>query len=173
MTNTNIYTRLNNLVCALRADEDNCDLVGTVRDTVDSCRNYVGMVDRMEANIRTARETMDAEDFRRRVQTLDMNMQEDVESVVINAGKYVAAVTEMECSVRNMQGLKGQDYRDRVSQTDTARTRAHNAFIDAVNLANRLAESVNAEKIYTGSSERRAYGDFAFAIVKEIFESRK
>ena len=23
MTNTNIYTRLNNLVCALRADEDN------------------------------------------------------------------------------------------------------------------------------------------------------
>ncbi len=58
MTNTNIYTRLNNLVCALRADEDNCDLVGTVRDTVDSCRNYVGMVDRMEANIRTARETM-------------------------------------------------------------------------------------------------------------------
>ena len=73
MTNTNIYTRLNNLVCALRADEDNCDLVGTVRDTVDSCRNYVGMVDRMEANIRTARETMDAEDFRRRVQTLDMN----------------------------------------------------------------------------------------------------
>ena len=66
MTNTNIYTRLNNLVCALRADEDNCDLVETVRDTVDSCRNYVGMVDRMEANIRTARETMDAEDFRRR-----------------------------------------------------------------------------------------------------------
>lgn len=57
MTNTNIYTRLNNLVCALRADEDNCDLVGTVRDTVDSCRNYVGMVDRMEANIRTARES--------------------------------------------------------------------------------------------------------------------
>ena len=63
---------------------------------------------------------------------VDVDMQEDVESVVINAGKYVAAVTEMECSVRNMQGLKGQDYRDRVSQTDTARTRAHNAFIDAV-----------------------------------------
>jgi len=104
---------------------------------------------------------------------VDVDMQEDVESVVINAGKYVAAVTEMECSVRNMQGLKGQDYRDRVSQTDAARTRAHNAFIDAVNLANRLAESVNAEKIYTGSSERRAYGDFAFAIVKEIFVSRK
>lgn len=62
MTNTNIYTRLNNLVCALRADEDNCDLVEDVKDTVDSCRNYVGMVDRMEANIRTARETMDAVD---------------------------------------------------------------------------------------------------------------
>ena len=103
---------------------------------------------------------------------VDVDMQEDVESVIINAGKYVAAVTEMECSVKNLQGLKGQDYRDKVSQTDSARTRAHNAFIDAVNLANRLAESVDAEKIYTGSSERRAYGDFAFAIVKEVFENR-
>lgn len=84
MTNTNIYTRLNNLVCALRADEDNCDLVGTVRDTVDSCRNYVGMVDRMEANIRTARETMDAEDFRRRVQTLDMNRRTAHEGLMID-----------------------------------------------------------------------------------------
>lgn len=107
------------------------------------------------------------------VKSLDLHLLSRKSWIVINAGKYVAAVTEMECSVRNMQGLKGQDYRDRVSQTDTARTRAHNAFIDAVNLANRLAESVNAEKIYTGSSERRAYGDFAFAIVKEIFESRK
>lgn len=34
MTNTNIHTRLNNLVCALRADKDNCDLVEDVRDTV-------------------------------------------------------------------------------------------------------------------------------------------
>ena len=58
MTNTNIYTRLNNLVCALRADEDNCDLVGTVRDTVDSCRNYVGMVDRMRTSERLARPWM-------------------------------------------------------------------------------------------------------------------
>lgn len=31
MTNTNIHTRLNNLVCALRADEDNCDLVEDVQ----------------------------------------------------------------------------------------------------------------------------------------------
>ena len=84
MTNTNIYTRLNNLVCALRADEDNCDLVETVRDTIDSCRNYVGMVDRMEANIRTARETMDAEDFRRRVQTLDMNRRTAHEGLMID-----------------------------------------------------------------------------------------
>lgn len=84
MTNTNIYTRLNNLVCALRADEDNCDLVENVRDTVNSCRNYVGMVDRMEANIRTARETMDAEDFRRRVQTLDMNRRTAHEGLMID-----------------------------------------------------------------------------------------
>lgn len=84
MTNTNIYTRLNNLVCVLRADEDNCDLVEDVKDTVNLCRNYVGMVDRMEANIRTARETMDAEDFRRRVQTLDMNRRTAHEGLMID-----------------------------------------------------------------------------------------
>ena len=65
MTNTNIYTRLNNLVCALRADEDNCDLVEDVRDTVNSCRNYVGMVDR-------------------RVQTLDMNRRTAHEGLMID-----------------------------------------------------------------------------------------
>lgn len=42
------------------------------------------MVDRMEANIRTARETMDAEDFRRRVQTLDMNRRTAHEGLMID-----------------------------------------------------------------------------------------
>ncbi len=67
---------------------------------------------------------------------VDTDLQEEVESVIINAGKYVAAVTTMECASLNLQNRKGEDYRSAVSRTDAARSRAHNAFIDAVNFAN-------------------------------------
>ena len=99
---------------------------------------------------------------------VDADLLEEVESVILNAGKYVDAVTTMECAALNLQNRKGEDYRSEVSRTDAARSRAHNAFIDAVNFANKLAE-----KIYTGGPERRDYGDFAFAIVKEIYDNRQ
>ena len=101
------------------------------------------------------------------------DLHEDVESVILNAGIYVAAVTTMECAAMNLQNRKGEDYRSEVSRTDAARSRAHNAFIDSVNFANKLADSFGVEKIYTGGPERRNYGDFAFAIVKEIYDSRQ
>ena len=104
---------------------------------------------------------------------VDADLQEDVESVILNAGKYVAAVTTMECASLNLQNRKGEDYRSEVSRTDTARSRAHNAFIDAVNFANKLADSFGVEKIYTGGPERRDYGDFALVIVKEIYDNRQ
>lgn len=59
---------------------------------------------------------------------VDTDLQEEVESVIINAGKYVAAVTTMECASLNLQNRKGEDYRSAVSRTDAARSRAHNAF---------------------------------------------
>lgn len=34
---------------------------------------------------------------------VDTDLQEEVESVIINAGKYVAAVTTMECASLNLQ----------------------------------------------------------------------
>ena len=51
---------------------------------------------------------------------VDTDLQEEVESVIINAGKYVAAVTTMECAALNLQNRKGEDYRSEVSRTDTA-----------------------------------------------------
>ena len=104
---------------------------------------------------------------------VDTDLQEEVESVILNAGKYVAAVTTMECASLNLQNRKGEDYRSEVSRTDAARSRAHNAFIDSVNFTNKLADSFGVEKIYTGAPERRDYADFAFAIVKEIYDNRQ
>ena len=42
---------------------------------------------------------------------VDADLQEDVESVILNAGKYVAAVTTMECAAMNLQNRKGEDFR--------------------------------------------------------------
>ncbi len=54
---------------------------------------------------------------------VDADLQEDVESVILNAGKYVAAVITMECAALNLQNRKGDEYRNEVSRTDAARSR--------------------------------------------------
>ena len=59
---------------------------------------------------------------------VDADLLEEVESVILNAGKYVDAVTTMECAALNLQNRKGEDYRSEVSRTDAARSRAHNAL---------------------------------------------
>lgn len=83
MTNT-INTRFSALVTALRADADKCDLIEDVKDTVDACCGYVEQVDQMEESIQLARATMDAEDFRRRVQNLDRNRRAAHESLMVD-----------------------------------------------------------------------------------------
>lgn len=96
-----------------------------------------------------------------------------VEDVVKSAQEYVAVVAEMGVIEMNLTYEPGESQRERIQNIDKKRTIIHNKFIDAVNIANRLAESVDAEPIYTGGSARREYGDFAFEIVKELFETRK
>lgn len=103
---------------------------------------------------------------------VDDDLKDSVEDVVVAAGKYVSAVTTMECTARNFAGRTGADKREVVEQTDKARTIAHNSFISAVDLANRIANSQGMAPIYTGGSERRKYGDFALQIVDEIFKER-
>ena len=103
---------------------------------------------------------------------VDDDLKEEVENVVLAAGRYVQAVTRMEVTARNLAGRSLADKRDEVARTDKERTVAHNAFIDAVDMANRLAATCGMEPIYTGGPERRCYGDFAMAIVEEIFTAR-
>ena len=103
---------------------------------------------------------------------IDDDLKDSVEDVVVAAGKYVSAVTTMECMARNYAGRTGTDRREAVEQSDKARTIAHNSFISAVDLANRIAASEGLPPIYTGGPERREYGDFALEIVDEIFKER-
>ena len=89
-----------------------------------------------------------------------------------NAADYVRAVVAMETMAENIEGLEGEEWREERQDTDRDRTSAHNAFIKSVESVNRICDKYNHPHIYTGSTERRAYGDFAFELVKGIFISR-
>lgn len=103
----------------------------------------------------------------------DTDMRECIEEMLIHAGEYVSAVTAMETKILNFAGRDQQDFREAVAEYDRARTAAHNALISSVDIVNRICAMCGQPPIYTGGSERREYGDFAFALVREIFEARQ
>lgn len=95
-----------------------------------------------------------------------------IEKLLENAADYVRAVIIMEASASNVQGLDGEEFRQDRQSTDRSRTYAHNAFISSVDSVNRICDKYQLPRIYTGSTERRAYGDFALQLVTDIFENR-
>ena len=56
--------------------------------------------------------------------------------------------------------------------TDRTRSNDHNAFISSVDAVNKICDAHGVPRIYTGSTERRAYGDFAMELVADIFAKR-
>lgn len=96
-----------------------------------------------------------------------------IERMLLSAANYIQAVAEMETKALNYAGRPAQELRDAVSESDSARTRAHDSLIAAVNVANRICIAHGMEPLYTGDSVRRHYGDFALALTTEIFEQRR
>ena len=95
-----------------------------------------------------------------------------VEEMILKAGQYVQAVVRMETTARNWVGRGGEELREKVSSTDGSRRMAHNSLISATDIVNRLCKNHDLPLIYTGDTVRRHYGDFALALVKEVFEKR-
>lgn len=102
----------------------------------------------------------------------DLEEREMIEEMVINAADYVQVVVVMETKAKNFAGRQGNEMRDAVSTSDSARSRIHNSLIARVNAVNRICTAHGLDPIYTGDSERRHYGDFAFALAEEIFRIR-
>ena len=96
-----------------------------------------------------------------------------IEDVIKSAAAYVQIVTEMEMFAGNIMGRSGDEYKSVVSEADAKRSNIHNGLIGNVNMLNRICDLYSLPHIYTGDEERRHYGDFAFELVKEIFEERK
>lgn len=103
---------------------------------------------------------------------LNTEDKELVEQMISSAADYVKAVVTMETAAKNILGLEGENFRKFRESTDRSRSIAHDDFITSVNVVNRLCTIYNTDPIYTGSSARRDYGDFALDIVSEIFTAR-
>lgn len=105
-------------------------------------------------------------------QCTDPELRACIETMIASAVNYVAVVTQMETIRLNFSGRTGLDLRASVGSADQKRHTAHDALIADVNLVNRICSLYQMAPVYTGSGARREYGDFAFHLVQEIFESR-
>ena len=95
-----------------------------------------------------------------------------IKKMIHDAADYVRAVVVMETAASNIEGLDSADAKEIRESTDRARSMAHDAFISSVNAVNRICDKHGVPHIYTGSAERREYGDFAMELVAEIFAKR-
>lgn len=102
----------------------------------------------------------------------DEDERDLIEKMVLSASNYVRAVTEMKAKSLNYAGRTGDDLRTAAEQSDRERTNCHNALIAHVDIVNRICGFHQQPPIYTGSSARREYGDFAIRLVSEIFAQR-
>jgi len=95
-----------------------------------------------------------------------------IEEMILKAAAYVQAVTIMETTARNYAGRSADELREAVSSTDKSRRNVHNSLISAVDIVNRICVMHGLPLLYTGSERRREYGDFALALVTEVFVNR-
>ena len=95
-----------------------------------------------------------------------------IEKMINSAADYVRQVVIMECVAANFAGRENEEYRIKLNSEDSTRTGFHEGLMTAVNIVNRICGMHNLPPIYEGSSARREYGDFAIALVDEIFNGR-
>lgn len=106
------------------------------------------------------------------VNDCDTEERELIEQMIRCAANYVQAVTEERLARMNLTGLEDSAERENITVKDATRSRCHNAFIDAVNIVNRLCEAHGLSLIYTGEKHRYHYGTFAGQLVSAVFENR-
>lgn len=90
---------------------------------------------------------------------------------------YVSYVTYMETHMQrlNVEGIRGQEYRDQIQSMDRHRRSKHEVAMGAINQLNRLSEAMKLEPFYDGpvdNEHRNQVGDVIGQIVNEYFEGR-
>lgn len=108
------------------------------------------------------------------------NEKEDldfIESRMEAFTEYQRHVVWMETRIQRieMEGLRGEDYRNAVEPLDHARRSKHNVAMDAINQLNRMSQMYGLEPFYDGPVDhehRNQVGDVIGDIVNEYFQGR-
>jgi len=74
--------------------------------------------------------------------------------------------------------MDASEYRDKVTELDSSRTRKHNSILTGIKIMNRLAEKQNLEPVYDGvvSEERPYRREVANAVleyVEQVIKDRR
>lgn len=93
---------------------------------------------------------------------------------------YHLAIFEMEAwaKVYNYGVLEREEYRDKLTTMDRARSACHNAMLSKISMLNRMAERAGVGLIYEGTvSEdmpfRRQLADVVLAFVEDMVSNRR
>lgn len=107
----------------------------------------------------------------------DVEMLDFVESRVNSFVDYVGHVSFMETRMQRLQiqGVRGEEWRDAAARLDERRRDKHETAMSAVNQLNRLCTASGLPLFYTGPVDhehRNEIGDLCQAVVNEYFEGR-
>lgn len=100
------------------------------------------------------------------------NYQDCALEMVAACAAYIQCVINAEMFRVMRNTLDGQTYREQAQQLDRNRSACHNALIANVNVVNRIGERLGVGKVYKGTEDRSQYGDYALALVSDIFNKR-
>ena len=89
-----------------------------------------------------------------------------------NAADYMRSVVIMEVVATRVEELEPEEFREARESTDCTRSNDHTSFIASVDAVNKICDAHGVERIYTGGSVRREYGDFALELVSDVFINR-
>jgi len=91
-----------------------------------------------------------------------------VSEMVENAVRYASIVTNMDAQMEILPfRYEGEELREIITKYDTARRRAHDAFISRINIVNRICDKNGLELFYQGPEDRISIGDCAFILQRE------
>ncbi len=107
----------------------------------------------------------------------DSDMLDFVEERVNSLIEYVKHVSFMETRIQRIEieGIRGEEYRDIVSSLDERRRDKHESAMRAATQLNRIAAASGLEPFYDGpidDQHRYIVGDMCAAVVNEYFEDR-
>lgn len=102
-----------------------------------------------------------------------------IRNTIMEFEEYHYAIYKMEHFIRfRDKNMDAEEYRDKMTELDSNRTRKHNSILTGIKIMNRLAEQQNLAPVYDGivSEERPYRREVANAVleyVEQVIKSRR